>query len=455
MSWHLFPPRRSSFSSIIASIHFFSVTRVSSVPSFVRSVHTSSDKPSREIELQNACSSTHQTVLQDLCRTIGKRTYQLRKKDILQHEEGATILQAYDNFDHLLRHNKSWLNELNPNRPRCYWKDTQHQKDFLEQLARQKGLRVPHELEQLSQADIIAGGGRQLLRQYSSLFAMYSSLFPEHEWSLFSFSKIPRGSWDDHENQRAFFDNIIRTRQLNGPLDLADLTTMDIRAMKGGRALLSKYPSYFELLRTLYPQEDWNTVQQRMPRGHWDNVDNIREFIERVSKKFVIESPEDWYRVSYEQLAAAGGERLLRRYGGLGHILRQVYPDVAWNWQELRKRDKRSSQRFLFIQLARLFPDYEIIEDYSYKDVARVSGQSVELDIFIPHFRLAFEYHGIHHYKDTAAFGPIEMYQERDREKERLCREFGIDLVVIPYTWDNEIDSLKQQIPLRYLSDKE
>ena len=51
------------------------------------------------------------------------------------------------------------------------------------------------------------------------------------------------------------------------------------------------------------------------------------------------------------------------------------------------------------------------------------------------------------HYEDIPAlFAPLELYQFRDNEKEKLCKQFGIQLIVIPFWWDNNLESLKQKI---------
>lgn len=39
-------------------------------------------------------------------------------------------------------------------------------------------------------------------------------------------------------------------------------------------------------------------------------------------------------------------------------------------------------------------------------------------------------------------FGPLELYQRRDREKQHLCERNGIKLVTIPCWWDNKVESL-------------
>jgi len=81
--------------------------------------------------------------------------------------------------------------------------------------------------------------------------------------------------------------------------------------------------------------------------------------------------------------------------------------------------------------------------NYGYSTEMKSKG--VEFDIFIPSLSLAFEYNGEYHYK----FVPIhhvkinlQTVQQRDKQKELICRNSGITLVVIPYWWDQTIESI-------------
>jgi hypothetical protein len=86
-------------------------------------------------------------------------------------------------------------------------------------------------------------------------------------------------------------------------------------------------------------------------------------------------------------------------------------------------------------------------ENYLHEDLHRLrSGKVIELDIFLPQEKLAFEYQGEHHYLDVYAVGVLWDQKELDKEKREVCMEKQITLVEIPYWWDKQLASLAATI---------
>jgi len=75
--------------------------------------------------------------------------------------------------------------------------------------------------------------------------------------------------------------------------------------------------------------------------------------------------------------------------------------------------------------------------------------RTVELDLYIPSLKLAFEYQGEQHYHQKH-FGWTSLFdrQQKDQEKFKECQRQGITLIEIPYWWDRRKESLIATIRL-------
>lgn len=70
----------------------------------------------------------------------------------------------------------------------------------------------------------------------------------------------------------------------------------------------------------------------------------------------------------------------------------------------------------------------------------------MELDIWVPGYNLAIEYQGEQHYHNLQQMSSslALSYHERDKLKEEKCKDLNIRLVVVPYWWDQSLESLKE-----------
>lgn len=82
------------------------------------------------------------------------------------------------------------------------------------------------------------------------------------------------------------------------------------------------------------------------------------------------------------------------------------------------------------------------------------TGEFLELDLYLPSIKLAFEYHvrssratcaltygtqEKHHYI-SSSYTSLERIQQSDQKKQHLAAEKGITLITIPCWWDGTID---------------
>jgi len=296
-------------------------------------------------------------------------------------------------------------------------------------------------MEKYSEKRCGATRRQRTLDVYSSLDQALRELRPDFDW--ISLRRAARGYWNHLENHRIFFDHL---GAVLGLQNLSQWNEISVEVIKqhGGAPLLSRYANLGDALRAIYPEHAWDYYERAsLPQHYWEDFQNVIDFVKRLEKEYRIQNEEDWYRISRQQIIRLHGSRLLQNYAGLYGILKAVYPDHQWDLDRMKRSNKRASQRWLFLQVSQLLGSgVEVLEEYVPSDMKRITGQTIEFDVFVSSLRVAFEYHGEHHYLDSPFFGANEIYQTRDRQKRHQCQEHNIHLVEVPYWWDGTTHQL-------------
>lgn len=96
-------------------------------------------------------------------------------------------------------------------------------------------------------------------------------------------------------------------------------------------------------------------------------------------------------------------------------------------------------QAALTVILKKLIPNAEIVYEHQV-------GERLRLDIYIPQYKLAVEYHGRQHFEHVVRFHDtyedFKRAQTRDDRKIELCKEQGITLVAFRYCDELTEDSI-------------
>ena len=357
---------------------------------------------------------------------------------------GRGLLSKYSSFYIALENiypEHNWNESILNTYPRNYWKDINNQKKYMMELGKELGIKQIEEWRNIQisnhpQLKYFVGS------YYNSYFDALETLFPDHKWEVAALgSRVPKNYWKSNENQFDFMEKI--RKKYNFTVEEWVEQPVQLINENGGAGILSCHKNFIELLRSVYPNVEWNENERKQyPRGYWSDVKHIQKFLIELQTKLKLSKKEDWTRVSIFQIHQAGGGGLLRKYGTLYNILCIAFPEKEWNEEDFGKRDKRSEQRWLLIQLQNLLPNEELVEDFVHEELTRISGSKVEIDIFLPKYNIGFEYHGEHHYQDIAAFGPLELYKQRDKEKEELCKKYHVELNIIPYWWNGSAENL-------------
>ena len=326
-----------------------------------------------------------------------------------------------------------------------YWDNRENIQKFLSKIKEKYNLDSTEAWNSITRQQIQWNGGLGLLSKYS-MFEIKCMACPEGKLTFKNQKKLSR-YWENQENVLKFLSKIKTKYNLNTPKDWNSITINLIQS-NGGSTLLSKY-SIYELKCMACPEGKSTFNKPNLSPRYWENQENIQNFLSEIKEKYNLNTPEDWKRIARQQIISEGGNGLFNS---------KIYSEIKIKFETPNEEpkyipfsklisgssQKRSSQRWLFLQIQKLFPHEEIVEDYFHSEISRISGFNVQFDIFMINRNIAIEYHGKQHYEDIpSGFNTLETYKQRDIEKEKICSEQGIQLIVIPYWWDNKLDSLR------------
>jgi len=108
----------------------------------------------------------------------------------------------------------------------------------------------------------------------------------------------------------------------------------------------------------------------------------------------------------------------------------QEIRSLGLSWVRRKKGNISRGQGALTAIMAKLLPGEEIRTEHPI-------GNRLRLDVFCPRYNLAAEYHGRQHFFYTEHFhGDKQGFyasQARDEQKEQICKDLGIALVIFRY----------------------
>jgi len=134
-------------------------------------------------------------------------------------------------------------------------------------------------------------------------------------------------------SQRLLFENIARKLQITSHEDWCRVTQTNLIHAGGGIVLKQHNSSIFETLKAIYPEITWYPWQfkNETTPEFWKELANQKLFFDWFGEKFNLQTPEDWYEVTKDEIIENGGKLLLQQYdGSLPAALRQVYPQHRW-----------------------------------------------------------------------------------------------------------------------------
>lgn len=180
---------------------------------------------------------------------------------------------------------------------------------------------------------------------------------------------------------------------------------------------------YFDFGIDLYQIRNENILKNECPPELYDDVIHYG----RLMKKSVYGEEPDNDIAKYRKGINDTIENLTREEMG--------FKKIGENW---------TSEVILFGIVEAIFKNNETLRHHRPRWL-----EGLEIDIYVPDYKLGFEYQGIQHYVAVEHWGgekQLIKQKENDRRKLDLCKEHGVNLIFVDYNEELSTELIKRKI---------
>jgi len=333
--------------------------------------------------------------------------------------------------------------------PRGFADSRESRTEMMDWLGSELGFERPEDWYEITKEDFQGNLAGLLSHHYSNTpSAAVMEAYPETDWIPWLFHQTPGGFWLDEGNRWEYLRWFEEQMGITDPSDWYSITSDDFKSHNGITILYNVFSgSTRDVAKHLYPDYPWiEWMFRKVPDGFWEDLSNVRDFLDWLATELGIEDPEQWYVYTNKVLEKHGGGYIANNLG-LSRSLKAAYPEYEWNEARLLKIGKTELQLYKIIQ--ELFPDDDVIHRYKHPELRfSESGRPMELDVWVPSQMLAFEYQGEQHSMQRwgQSAEDLDNQIQRDEQKREACKEAEIRLIEVDYTWDREKESVVRKI---------
>lgn len=281
------------------------------------------------------------------------------------------------------------------------WKNPTHQRRFMDHIEQLYGFRSKDDFYKISVKHFAASNGLGLLKAFSnSPGAVVHAVYPEHPWLQWRFHTVPRHWWTKKENQRAYTDWLFAHCGWTSPKDWYYASRADFESNSGVR-LLNLYKNRLsELIKSIYPEHDWNDSYFFRQRKGLKQVSTQRSVFTEYAAKNGIKSLSGWYRADPTAVFADRAiKTMVSNYhdSSLVNALLEAFPTHEWKPWKFKRCPvgwwKEPANQRAFLDDAYLSLELKSMDDWYRVTVARVQrlggASGIAYDSIRPAFSLA------------------------------------------------------------------
>jgi len=274
------------------------------------------------------CIESHVIYFEWLCShlntCIPQRLHFLTSEEIRNNYGGGLIVIYYQGSPENL------ITKINPEQSWVEWmfkgtkkrEDVRNHKRYFEWIGEKLGFRHPSSYFHLTLSQIHDMYGSSLIQDhYNSSVSQFilTHLFPSLPhltWIPWEYDTLPIRFWRDTKSCLVYFEWLCEKLMFLIPFDLYSLSQLQVMENKGKMMLKHFFENSPEILvKKLKPQLKWMTW---MFKGNhkWEDKKNHKRFFEWIGKELGIETPTQYYSLTYSDLNRLGGRSLIQTYYG-------------------------------------------------------------------------------------------------------------------------------------------
>eukprot|EP00026_Physarum_polycephalum_P002945 Phypoly_transcript_02954.p1 GENE.Phypoly_transcript_02954~~Phypoly_transcript_02954.p1 ORF type:complete len:796 (+),score=103.49 Phypoly_transcript_02954:213-2600(+) len=306
--------------------------------------------------------------------------YKIKSKDFLDNDMHG-LLKAYHGCAAravmALFHEREWQPWRFEPTPKGFWDKDHALPDFMKYLGEKMGFKTLEDWYKVKNDDIIRHGGSNLLQHKygGSTSKMVMDTWKDHKWHKWKFVQVPKGFWDNLENQKEFVEYAKQSLNITNFDDWYKIKESDL-AKLGGKQLLQKHsaspsshhhPPVAQLVMKILNDHDWDVsrfITVHPPKS--PTFEDRRALLQQIGNTLQYHKNEDYYKLSQPLLHAHGGSSLLETYKGVREVVITLFPEHPWEpwkfnstslWESTEIKQKY--MQYLFTELG-----YKTMEDW-------------------------------------------------------------------------------------------
>lgn len=227
--------------------------------------------------------------------------------------------------------------------PRRSLQTSEDRRLFLREAEKVFGITEPGDWRKVRLGDLVRlPGGRSFLNHYEgSLYAGLVDILPNFNLPAFlCVRNIPKEYWRKRQHAREYFEYRAGKLGVKEPEDWAAVPGSSLWK-DCGYGLVKEHGSMTAALQFAYPEVKPSRFLNRRckPKGYWSSPERRKAFVEAIAEEFGLSEPQDWKKVSVNDIHQRGGAGFIARYSNsVIRMLKDVFPEHEWEARECRDR---------------------------------------------------------------------------------------------------------------------